>query len=170
MAKTAPDTETVHASEDQDISQRIAGTTINVETMLATDYLNHFNEVVMLFEMLPDMPECLDELTAWQPKSYQDHFRDSGFSSRDLAVEAYDHAPLKFRAPFETIIGCLDDGLLSAIAEAKAAVAGEVEGQLLEVVVSALPKIQSHLDMASSIINGVLVGLDQSDVDKILES
>ncbi len=155
---------------DQDIRQRVAGTSINVETMLATDYLNHFNEVVMLFEMMPQMPDCFDDLKAWRPKSYKEHFQDSVFSDRELAIEAYDHAPIKYQAPFETIISCLENDLLSAIGEVEAALDGGVEGQLSAVVDAALPSIKSHLDMASSIINGVVVTMDQSEIDKLLES
>jgi hypothetical protein len=172
MAKTPPEPGTGDADGDggQDIRQRIAGTNINPETMLATDYLNQFNEVVMLLEMIPGMPDCVDELTAWRPKSYKEHFQDSGFSDRELAIEAYDHAPIKFRAPFETIIGCLDNELLSTIAEAGAAIADGAEGRLAAAVEAALPGIQSHLDMASAIINGVVVPTDQSDIDRILAS
>ncbi len=61
----------------------VSGSNINEQTLLATDYLNHFNEVVMLIEMIADMPECLEDAKAWAPKSYQDHFRDSNFSDRD---------------------------------------------------------------------------------------
>ncbi len=173
MANTPLDLENSDASGDdgQDLSQRVAGTNINGKTMLATDYLNHFNEVVMLYEMLPDMPDCLEDLKEWQPKTYKEHFRDSTFSDRELAIEAYDHVPIKYRAPFETMIASLDDDLLSAIGAVEAAIdGGLVEGQLTEIVGMALPTIQSHLDMASSIINGVVAGLDQDDIDKILES
>ncbi len=83
---------------------RVRGTNISDKTLLATDYLNHFNEIVMLIEMVPDMPDMLEECYAWQPKSYQEHFRDSGFSDRELAIEAYEHVPAKFRKPFEDTI------------------------------------------------------------------
>ena len=172
MANTRPDPGTGDASGDggQDIRERIAGTNINPDTMLATDYLNHFNEVVMLLEMISDRPDCIDELKAWRPKSYKAHFQDSVFSDRELAIEAYDHAPIKYRAPFVTIIDCLDADLLSAIAEAVAAIADGTEGRLSAAMGTALPGIQSHLDMASAIINGVVVPTDQSAIDKILAS
>ena len=56
---------------------RVRGTNINEQTLLATDFLNHFNGIVMTLEMVSDMPELLEEAKAWQPKTYQDHFRDS---------------------------------------------------------------------------------------------
>ena len=63
---------------------------INPRTGLATDYLNHFNEAIMLLEMIPDMPECAEDFLGWQPLSYSEHFTASNFKARDLAIEAYD--------------------------------------------------------------------------------
>ena len=40
---------------------------INPRTGLATDYLNHFNEAIMLLEMIPDMPECAEDFLTWTP-------------------------------------------------------------------------------------------------------
>ena len=69
------------------------GANISEKTLLSTDYLNHFNEIVMLIEMVPDMPDMIEDCRLWHPKSYQQHFRDSGFSEKELAIEAYDHVP-----------------------------------------------------------------------------
>ncbi|HJO73104.1 MAG TPA: hypothetical protein QGG32_09695 [Rhodospirillales bacterium] len=83
---------------------RVRGTNINEQTLLATGFLNYFNEIVMTLEMLPDMPELLEEIKAWQPKTYQDHFRDRVFTEKDLAIKAYRHAPAKCRRALETTI------------------------------------------------------------------
>ena len=42
---------------------------------LANDYLNLFNELVMMLEQLPQMPELIDDLLAWRPVTYQGLFR-----------------------------------------------------------------------------------------------
>jgi len=86
------------------MQQKVKGSNINESTLLATDYLNHFNEIVMLLEMIPDMPDMLDEVKAWQPKSYKDHFKDSTIADKDLAIEAYDFVPGIYREPFEQTI------------------------------------------------------------------
>ena len=62
---------------------------INPRTGLATDYLNHFNEAVMLLEMIPDMPECADDFLEWHPLSYARAFHRlqfQGARSRDLGL------------------------------------------------------------------------------------
>src|ERR1700740_3595832 len=76
---------------------------INPRTGLATDYLNHFNEAIMLLEMIPDMPECAEDFLSWRPLSYCEHFMASNFRARDLAIEAYDGADAKIRAEFDRI-------------------------------------------------------------------
>jgi hypothetical protein len=82
---------------------RLDGTNINPVTGLATDYLNHFNEAVMLLELLPTMPECKDDLLAWKPATYREHFAASGFKHRDLAIAAYEIADPVFRRELDEI-------------------------------------------------------------------
>lgn len=91
---------------------------INPRTGLATDYLNHFNEVVMLVELLPSMPELREDILAWSPASYAEHFQHTGFRDKDLAIEAYGLSPARFRVPFDGTIARLDGevtGLQKAI-------------------------------------------------------
>ena len=65
---------------------RLRAANINPRTGLATDYLNHFNEAIMLLEMIPDMPECAEDFLGWHPLSYGEHFTASNFKARDLAI------------------------------------------------------------------------------------
>src|SRR5919204_6971160 len=76
---------------------------INPRTGLATDYLNHFNEAIMLLEMVPDMPECASDFLEWTPLSYAEHFTASGFRARELAIEAYQTADSGIRAEFDQL-------------------------------------------------------------------
>ncbi|MGY4314482.1 hypothetical protein [Bradyrhizobium sp. JR3.5] len=76
---------------------------INPRTGLATDYLNHFNEAIMLLEMVPDLPECASDFLEWQPLSYAEHFTASNFRARDLAIEAYQMADAGIRAEFDQL-------------------------------------------------------------------
>ena len=71
---------------------RLIEANINPVTGLATDYLNHFNEAIMLLEMLPMAPECKEDFLAWAPMSYCEHFAASRFRQRDLAIAVYGQA------------------------------------------------------------------------------
>ena len=61
---------------------RLAEANINPASGLATDYLNHFNEAVMMLELVPTMPACIEDLRAWKVMSYREHFLGDGILSR----------------------------------------------------------------------------------------
>lgn len=95
---------------------------INPRTGLATDYLNHFNEAIMLLEMIPDMPDCVTDFLEWTPLSYAEHFHASNFKGRDLAIAAYEAADPTIRMEFDTIVATITSilvALLEAMREAR---------------------------------------------------
>jgi hypothetical protein len=96
---------------------QLAAANINPRTGLATDYLNHFNEAIMLLEMIPDMLECAEDFLGWQPLSYREHFMASNFKARDLAISAYDSADAGIRAEFDRITGAMTS-ILTAVGAA----------------------------------------------------
>ena len=104
------------ADEPARIAQ-LRAANINPRTGLATDYLNHFNEAIMMLEMIPDMPECAEDFLAWRPLSYAEHFTASNFKARDLAIEAYESAAPRIRADFDSITGAMTS-ILTALGEA----------------------------------------------------
>ena len=81
--------------------QRLAGkANLDDKTLLATDYLNHFNGVVMLLQMVPDMPEIMAEAKAWRLLSHTEHFAHSSFSAREIVIAAFNHLPGLYKTPF----------------------------------------------------------------------
>src|ERR1700754_3248055 len=90
---------------------------INPRTGLATDYLNHFNEAIMLLEMIPDMPECAEDFLDWYPLSYVEHFTLSNFKARELAISAYESADTDIRAQFDHITATMTS-ILTAVGAA----------------------------------------------------
>ncbi|NQV84673.1 MAG: hypothetical protein HQ494_12740 [Rhodospirillales bacterium] len=150
------------------MQEKIKGSNIDATTLLATDYLNHFNEIVMLLEMVPDMPEMLDDVKEWQPKSYQDHFRDSTIVEKDLAIEAYEHVPAIYREPFEQTIDQINAMMASAIQRLEQNVTDGATDVLRANVVNLSTLIQRLMDMASAIIHGSAKTMDQSEIDTLL--
>jgi hypothetical protein len=76
---------------------------VNPHTGLATDYLNLFNEAIMLFEMGLDMPDMAEELVDWKKRSYVEHFENSGFEMKDVVISAYRHAEAEMRVSFDEV-------------------------------------------------------------------
>ena len=94
--------------------EQLAKANINPATGLATDYLNHFNEAIMLLDLVATVPECLPDLMAWGPMSYQEHFAASRFKDRELAVAAYRAADPAARAELERLADAMTAILLAA--------------------------------------------------------
>lgn len=148
---------------------KVAGTNISSQTLLATDYLNHFNEIVMLLDMVPDMPDMIEECKMWQPKSYQEHFADSTFKDKQLAVEAYDRVPTKFRRPFEETINHLNTLILGGVAKLEdEIVAGADPGLTSEHVKAISRAAQALMDCANAIIHGSDRAMAQVEIDGLL--
>jgi hypothetical protein len=149
-------------------SARAQGTNIDPQTLLATDYLNHFNEIVMLLDMIPDIPECYEDAVAWQPKSYQDHFRDSQFRDKDLAVEAYQHVPKCYREPFDDVISQMDRMVAWGLQRIGDLLSPD-ESERLRLLCSDISlRLQKMIDIAGAIIHGSTKRLDQSEIDGFL--
>src|ERR1700674_3486397 len=96
---------------------RLAEAHINPLTGLATDYLNHFNEAIMLLELLSVDPDCLEDFMSWQPMSYTEHFAASSFKHRDIAIAAYAAADPVARARLDVLADTMTD-VLTATREA----------------------------------------------------
>ena len=147
---------------------RVAGTNINPDTLLATDYLNHFNEVIMILEMVGDMPEMLEDVKAWQPKSYAEHFRDSGLSIGELAIAAYACSPPRHREAFERTIDQMHHVLAKGVDNIEQAIAGG-HPELIRLSAQAVSRaLQLLNDTASAIIHGGENTMDQAHIDELL--
>jgi len=134
---------------------------INPRTGLATDYLNHFNEAIMLLEMIPDMPECAEDFLTWSPLSYCEHFMASNFRARDLAIEAYDTADATIRAEFDNITSTMTS-ILTAVGKAMREVhQDQTRARLAE---QATGWVKPLVALAGGIINGGA----EADVETIM--
>lgn len=143
-------------------ARRLLEANINPRTGLATDYLNHFNEAVMLLEMIPDMPECADDFLDWQPLSYPEHFAASNFKARELAISAYESSDPAIRAEFDGITTTMTSILTSVGAAMRQAKHTETRTILAE---EAAGWVKPLVTLAGSMING---GSSDDDVDLIM--
>ncbi|HSK38421.1 MAG TPA: hypothetical protein VK943_01515 [Arenibaculum sp.] len=148
--------------------ERVRGTNISGKTLLATDYLNHFNEIVMLVEMTPDMPMMVEECRAWQPKGYREHFRDSGFSEKELAIAAYDRVPGKFRAPLEATIEQMNEVVHITLQRIEHAREQGNEERLRADCTASVAVMQRLIQVANGIIHGAAGVMQQSEIDDYL--
>jgi hypothetical protein len=76
--------------------------------------LNHFSEALMALEMVRGMPECIDDLRAWRPKTYIEHFDGSRLSHRGEVIRMYEAAPRPLREALDALAGVLNARLAEA--------------------------------------------------------
>lgn len=143
-------------------AQHLLDANINPRTGLATDYLNHFNEAIMLLEMIPDMPDCAEDFLDWQPLSYRDHFAASNFKARELAISAYEQSDDALRAEFDSITNTMTSILIAVSDAMRDSTQDTTRTTLAE---QAAGWVKPLLTLAGSIINGAN---DEADIDQIM--
>ena len=125
---------------------------ISPATLLATDFLNHYNEIAMLIDLLAMDPEVAEDILDWVPMTYVEHFSASGFRDRDLAIQAFHQADPALIKAFEAACAAADEKILTVQAHLKA---GETE--------AAIP-FGKALYTDISTINGLIIG-DPSQIE-----
>jgi hypothetical protein len=139
---------------------------INPRTRLATDYLNHFNEAIMLLEMIPDMPDCAEDFLSWRPLSYREHFAASTFSARELAIEAYDGADPEIRGEFDALTSAMTSILTAVGTAMREARHHKTRARL---AAQATGWVKPLVTLAGGIINGERINPGgEADVDYIM--
>jgi hypothetical protein len=155
---------------DIDAGLRLSDANINPATGLATDYLNRFNEAVMLLDMLSTCPEFRADFLAWKPMSYREHFRASRFKTRELAIAAYDTADPNLRNNLDTLAVTM-----TVVLEAtRAAMATDLRPKTVAALAeNAVGWLKPLIARAGAVINGEADVTDapspQTVVDKLMK-
>ncbi len=143
---------------------RRAEALVNPTSGLANDYLNLFNEIVMLVEQLPSMPELFHDIQRWRPVSYRDYFAKSILPGRTSAIEAYDQLDSRFRRDFEAVVAELDRRATGAVAAVRKHYKSQDEADpytLMVICERAGATIREALDKATMLVNhGALLASD----------
>ena len=148
---------------DEARAAQLKAANINPRTGLATDYLNHFNEAVMLLEMVPDMPECAEDFLSWSPLSYAEHFWASNFKARDLAIEAYEAADPKIRTDFDNLTATMTS-ILTAVGQAMR------EAQLDKTRATLAEQATAWVKPLVALAGGVINGVSDANVEVIISN
>lgn len=151
-------------------SEQMRAANVNQQTGLATDYLNHFNEPIMLVQMLAEMPEFVEDIRGWQAKSYAEHFQTSGLKYAGFIVAAYDHAPPHIIESFENVTQTLTDFILSVPESYSALLEAGNTDAAAEYLVQTTQSLNQLADMAAAIVNGDTERVSQDAIDQILQN
>lgn len=92
---------------------------VNPKSGIANDYLNTFNEILLLIENLPVLlPEMVDELR--RPTGYREYFQASSLPGSRVALAIYDGLPEQVRGHFERMIEAVNEVALASVDTIKA--------------------------------------------------
>jgi hypothetical protein len=154
-----------------------AAALVNPASGIANDYLNHFNEALLLIENLPALlPEMVDEILAWRPVGYREYFTNSPLPGSGATLEIYDTLDDDFRKDFETMITILDGIIINSIDIIKASRRpdGTLEADEVSDVCEELStKLRRVLDRTADLVNhGYAPPLEraQNMADRILNT
>jgi hypothetical protein len=154
-----------------------AAALVNPASGIANDYLNHFNEALLLIENLPALlPEMIDEILAWRPVGYREYFTSSPLPGSAATLEIYDTLDDDFRKDFESMIVILNQIITDSIEVIKASRRpdGTLEPDEMSGVCETLStKLRRVLDRTADLVNhGYAPPLEraQNMADRILNS
>ena len=150
---------------------QLAGANINPQTGLATDYLNHFNEAIMLLEMIGDCPDCLADIRRWRPMSYREHFLTSHFKGRELAIAAYAGADPAARACLDNLASTMTTLIETTRTRLSADLPAQATGDLAGRAAAWLKQLVAR---AGAVINGEIdlreIDAPQATADRLMRS
>ncbi|AHB47785.1 hypothetical protein W911_04165 [Hyphomicrobium nitrativorans NL23] len=130
---------------------------VNPASGIANDYLNHFNEILLLIENLPTLlPEMLDELLEWRPVTYREYFAKSALPGSSAALEIYEGLDEGFRRDFESIIDGINAMATASIdvISAHRGPEGDIDpSRVSDFCENASCAIRSALNRASDLVN-----------------
>jgi len=141
---------------------RQANHLVNPSSGIANDFLNQYNEILLLVENLPILlPEMVEELLAWKDRSYEEYFQASPLIGGHLAIEIYKALDEAFRETFEAQIA-----KINALARTVVVVIGnqrhgaaEMRGEDIEAFCEELSaKLRAEIEKAADLVNH---GLEQ---------
>lgn len=138
---------------------------VNPASGLANDYLNLFNEVVMLIEQLPSMPDLMEDLLAWRSQSYRDYFTNSPLPGRFSAIEVYEKLDTAFKAAFDAVVAELDRQATGVVVQIRRHVRTKKDSDpegLAALCEKNGAALRETLEKANSIVNNGVEGMQKS--------
>ncbi|MEP3264862.1 MAG: hypothetical protein ABJM86_00070 [Hyphomicrobiales bacterium] len=137
---------------DQKVHQTLIDNNVNLVSGLATNYLNHYIEILLLIEMLPDMRECFEDIRTWKPMSYCEHAACSELPNSDLVLKVYDSVDAQRRKNLSTIAHEADKALTSFVNRAGTALDLNDANLLKEIAIEAKEYLTPIIERMTGVI------------------
>lgn len=154
-----------------------ASNLVNPSSGIANDFLNQYNEVLLLVENLPVLlPEMVEELLSWKKKTYEEYFTSSPLPGGDIAIRIYKSLDADFRDRFEAQIEKINkvaDKTISVIG-ARHREHQEINAEDVELFCRQISKrLRFEIENASKLVNyGLAVASETSQAlaDRLMQA
>ena len=137
---------------DQKVHQTLIDNNVNLVSGLATNYLNHYIEILLLIEMLPDMRECFEDIRTWKPMSYCEYAACSQLPNSELVLKVYDSVDAERRRNLDAIAHEADTALMSFINRAGTALDLNDTNLLKEIALEAKEYLTPTIERMTGVI------------------
>ena len=132
-----------------------AASLVNPASGLANDYLNVFNEIVMMIDLLPAMPDLADNIEAWSPITYRAYFTRSSLAGSESALNTYDRLDPTFRRAFERCAADLSRAARAACSSILDLTAkADADDALAATCDSQARRLRAKLERITGMVNG----------------
>ncbi|MEQ8824499.1 MAG: hypothetical protein RIC14_09000 [Filomicrobium sp.] len=149
-----------------DLEER-AAELVNSASGIANDFLNHFNEILLLIENLPVLlPEMMDDLLRWRPQTYVEYFEKSNLPGSARTLETYRSIDPDFRHLFEARVDALNlmaEEYIDVISEHRKPDGSIVPEEIEEYCEKMAPKFRAALAELAEMVNH---GYASSELDQ----
>lgn len=142
---------------------------LNPDTGLSTDFLNQYNELVMMLDLAASDPEILQELSGWYPKSYCEHFENSRLRDWNKAVDAYHIAPRVVRSRLNALSGELNMLALAGLGSLQSALRSGPTTGIGYAAQALSEEMRSYIERLMVIIDGDKYSNQQADIDALFD-
>jgi len=134
-----------------------ANNLVNPNSGIANDYLNQYFEILLLIENLPSLlPEMVEELLAWKPKTYDEYFQSSPLPGSAIAINIYHSLDKNFRKKFEAQIAKLNklsNKAIKILGKQKRQ-SGELLSEDVELICKTIStKLRANIEIATNLVN-----------------
>ena len=139
---------------------------VNPASGIANDFLNHFNEILLLVENLPVLlPEMVDELMQWRPTTYRTYLERSPLPGTAAALAAYEGIDVDLRDHFDALVERLNAQALEITTEIASHrdPSGSIDAEsIAEFCAKASLELRGALEVAANLVNSGRTAVSES--------
>lgn len=132
--------------DEQYIAHKLSVANVNPATGFTTNYLNHYVEILLLLEILPDMPDCIYNIREWKPVSYRDYILKGGLSHCEIILKAYEAVDPDRKANLNAVSSAADQQITSLIERVEQVISVNDQKGLIDISGEAKKCLTTHIE------------------------